>query len=89
VALSRIFPEGCLTNKRLSMRKIHEFLRLHFEHGRSTREIARTIGASPTTVSDYLARARLAGLSVRCVLLLRTCEVWMGPLACGPQNLVE
>lgn len=45
------------------MRKIHEVLRLHFEHGRSKREIARIIKASPTTVSDYLARAKVAGLS--------------------------
>jgi transposase len=45
------------------MRKIHEVLRLHFEHGRSKREIARIINVSPTTVSDYLARATLAGLS--------------------------
>ena len=52
-----------MTNKRLSMRKIHEVLRLHFEHGRSKREIDRIIDALPTTVSDYLARARLAGLS--------------------------
>jgi transposase len=44
------------------MRKIHEVLRLHFEHQRSKREIARIIGASPTTVSDYIARAQLAGL---------------------------
>jgi transposase len=44
------------------MRKIHEVLRLHFEHGRSKREIARIISASPTTVSDYLARAKVAGL---------------------------
>ena len=45
------------------MRKIHEVLRLHFEQGRSKREIARVINVSPTTVSDYLARAKLAGLS--------------------------
>ena len=44
------------------MRKIHEVLRLHFEHGRSKREIARIINVSPTTVSDYIARAKLAGL---------------------------
>src|ERR1700739_1338974 len=44
------------------MRKIQEVLRLHFEHQRSKSEIARIIGASPTTVSDYLARATLAGL---------------------------
>ena len=45
------------------MRKIHEVLRRHFEHGRSTWEIARIINISPTTVSDYVARAKLAGLS--------------------------
>lgn len=44
------------------MRKIHEVLRLHFEHGRSKREIARIINVSPSTVSDYVARAKLAGL---------------------------
>jgi DNA-binding transcriptional regulator LsrR (DeoR family) len=42
------------------MRKIHEVLRLHFEHGRSKREIARIINVSPTTVSDY-ARAVSVG----------------------------
>ena len=52
-----------MTNKRLSMRKIHEVLRLHFEQGRSKREIARIINVSPSTVSDYVARAKLAGLS--------------------------
>ncbi len=45
------------------MRKIHEVLRLHFEHGGSKREIARIINVSPSTVSDYVARAKLAGLS--------------------------
>lgn len=44
------------------MRKIHEVLRLHFGHGRSKREIARIVNASPTTVSDYPARAKVAGL---------------------------
>jgi len=44
------------------MRKIHEVLRLHHECGRSNRDIARAVGASPTTVADYVRRARLAGL---------------------------
>src|SRR5690606_12116075 len=52
-----------MTNNRLSMRKITETLRLHFECGRSNREISRAIGASPTTVCDYLRRAKAAGLS--------------------------
>jgi hypothetical protein len=42
------------------MRKIHEVLRLHHECGRSDREVARAVQASPTTVADYLCRARLA-----------------------------
>jgi len=52
-----------MANHRLSMRKITEVLRLYFEHSRSKREIARIIGVSPTTVTDYLSRAKLAGLS--------------------------
>jgi transposase len=52
-----------MANNRLSMRKIIEVLRLYFEHNCSKREIARIIGASPTTVTDYLSRAKVAGLS--------------------------
>lgn len=44
------------------MRKIAESLRLHYEFGRSRRQIAEVIGASPTTVGDYLRRASLAGI---------------------------
>jgi transposase len=44
------------------MRKITEALRLHHECGRTQREIARAIGASPTTVGQYLKRAKAAGL---------------------------
>jgi transposase len=42
------------------MRKIEEVLRLHHECGRTNREIAQAVRASPTTVGDYLRRARLA-----------------------------
>ena len=45
------------------MRKIEDVLRLHYECGRTNREIARAVRASPTTVADYLRRAHLAGLS--------------------------
>ena len=62
--LAALLPECSLANRRLSMLKIHEVLRLHFELQRSKlRE--RVINASPTTVSDYVARAKLAGLSSR------------------------
>lgn len=45
------------------MRKIQDVLRLHHASGRSNREIARTVPVSPSTVADYLRRARLAGLT--------------------------
>ena len=44
------------------MRKIHLVLRLFFEAKLSIRAIARSIGASPATVGDYIRRARVAGL---------------------------
>lgn len=52
-----------MANCRLSMRKIIEVMRLYHDCGRTRREIARAIGASPTTVGDYLRRAEVAGLS--------------------------
>ena len=52
-----------MANNRLSMRKITEALRLHFEHDRTNREIAQAIGTSPTTVGQYLRRAREAGFA--------------------------
>ena len=52
-----------MANNRLSMRKITEALRLHFEHDRTNREIAQAIGTSPTTVGQYLRRAREAGIA--------------------------
>jgi transposase len=49
--------------KRLPVRKILLVLRLCFECGLSGRAIARSINASPSTVGDYLRRARVAGLT--------------------------
>jgi transposase len=43
------------------MRKITEILRLHFELGLSNRAIGRSVGASASTISDCLARAKAAG----------------------------
>lgn len=62
MALSKIFFGDHMANIRLSMRKITEALRLYHEHNRTHREIARAIGASPTTVGQYLRRAREAGI---------------------------
>lgn len=48
---------------RLSMRKISEIFRQRFELGHSYRDVARSLNISTSTVSDYLARARTAGIS--------------------------
>lgn len=45
------------------MRKIKEVLRLKFECGLGVRQIARSIKASHSTVSDYLYRAQKGGIS--------------------------
>ncbi len=44
------------------MRTIKEILRLHHQHEFGVRAIGRACKVSPTTVSDYLAQARSAGL---------------------------
>jgi transposase len=44
------------------MRKIHLVLRLFFEARLSIRAIARSVKASPSTVGDYIRRAKAAGL---------------------------
>ena len=48
--------------KRLSMRKIHEVLRLRHECGLSNRKIAVSCELARSTVADYLSRASAAGL---------------------------
>lgn len=48
---------------RLSMRKISEVLRQKFELGLANRVIAESLHISPSTVSDYLSRARTVGLT--------------------------
>ena len=53
-----------MANRRLSMRKIKEVLRLHKEIGLSERQIAKSCGSiSRSTVKDYLHRVQRAGLS--------------------------
>lgn len=45
------------------MRKILDILRLHHEEGFSNRAISRSLGISSGTISNYLCRARAAGLT--------------------------
>jgi len=52
-----------MAQKRLSMRKIKEILRLKHESGLSNRAIARACSISKETVKEYLCRASEAGVS--------------------------
>lgn len=45
------------------MRTIQQVLRLYFAASSSTRAIARSINASPSTVGDYIRRAQSAGIT--------------------------
>ena len=45
------------------MRKIEEVLRLKYEAQRTHREIAASCNISPSTVSEYVMAAKVAGLS--------------------------
>jgi transposase len=52
-----------MVNRRLSMRKIREVIRLKWGNKLSNRQIAKSCSMSHSTVGDYLLRAELAGLS--------------------------
>lgn len=49
--------------ERLPMRKLREIIRLKLQAGQSGRGIARSCAMSPGTVSEYLGRIKVAGLS--------------------------
>ena len=52
-----------MPNRRLSMRKIKEVLRLKYDCGISEREISRSCQVSRSTVADYIRRTAAAGLN--------------------------
>ena len=52
-----------MPQERLSVRKIREVIRLHFEARLSNRAVARACQVSNSTVGEYLARTEKAGLS--------------------------
>ena len=45
------------------MRRVRDVLRLTFENGLSSRQIASSLGISKGSVGDYLQRVRAAGRS--------------------------
>ena len=47
---------------KISMRKISEVLRQRYELNHSYRVIAKSLNISITTISEYLRRAKLAGI---------------------------
>ncbi len=52
-----------MAQKRISMRKIEEILRLKYERKLTHRAIAQACSVSSSTVSEYLTHAKAAGLS--------------------------
>jgi len=52
-----------MAKRRLSVRKMKEVLRLHYEKHCSTRQIAESLGIGRSTVHDYLYRAQRVGLT--------------------------
>jgi transposase len=52
-----------MANKRLSMRMITEVLRLYYSCGLSIKQIHKSLGCSRGAVSEYIYRAKAAGLS--------------------------
>jgi transposase len=55
--------EVVMAAERLSMRKLREALRLHFDLKLSAREIAKSCQTSPSTVLGYLGRAKVVKLT--------------------------
>ena len=51
-----------MANKRVSMRKVRELLRLHFEQNTSARKAAKIIGIGKTAASQYVAGFKSSGL---------------------------
>lgn len=52
-----------MPKERLTMRKIHEILRLNWDCKLSHRQISQSCSVSKSTVSEYVHRAKAAGLS--------------------------
>jgi transposase len=60
---SENIKEEDMAQKRLSMRKIAEILRLKYEMKLSHRQIGQSCGVSASTVGEYVTHAKAAGIS--------------------------
>ena len=50
----------------ISMRKLKEILRLKYQAKLSHRKIAKSLSISPSTISNYITRAKMMGLRSGC-----------------------
>jgi len=65
-----------MAQERLSVRKIKEVLRLKWACGLTNRAVGRSCGISGSTVSDYVNRAKAAGLSWPLPEALADADLW-------------
>jgi len=64
-----------MANRRISMGKIRELLRLHEKCGLSNRQIARALNISRPVVADYLINFKLSGITYRSIATMSDDEV--------------
>jgi transposase len=72
--------------RRVTVRKIKEILRLHYESKFSNRSIAKACNVSPSTISDYLEREQSIGVDYKELLLLDDKSIF---LKFYPENIKE
>ena len=64
-----------MANRRTSMRKIRELIRLHKECGLSNPQIARALNISRPVARDYLINLKLSGITYRSIATMSDDEV--------------
>ena len=64
-----------MAGKRVSMRKIREVLRLTHELRLSVRQVREATGVGKTAVSEYVARAKVIGITIPQSVLFRADRV--------------
>ena len=75
-----------MNKRKLSMRKIKEILRLHYERKLSNRNIGRACKASPTTVGEYIKLAKQADIDFNKILELDDKSIY---LLLYPEKIIE